>query len=87
MNNIKYINLPVGANLLAVADALVEARDLEALGQLADALTALILANIAGEDVSFIEINEYIGEARKLLEAGKTPEDAKASSIRKLLNE
>lgn len=87
MNDVKYINLPIGADFLAVADALVEARDADALGKLGDVLTTLILANIAGDDVSLIEINEYIGEACELLEAGKAPADVKASSIRRLLND
>lgn len=87
MNNPEYTNLPMGAYLLAVADALVEHHDVNALRSFNRALVELILANVTGEDVSLIEINEYISEAIGKLTNGRTPAEVKASSIRRLLSD
>lgn len=87
MNTTNHANMPISANLLAVADALVDAGNLEVLHALHGALTKLILGDIAHESISLVEINEYISEALSLLEGGRTPEEVKVSSIRGLIDE
>jgi hypothetical protein len=85
MNDSNATNLPLNTNLLVVADALVEARNLEVLHALHRALTKLILGNVTR--ASLVEINEYVSEALVLLEGGRSPEEIRVSSIRELLDE
>jgi hypothetical protein len=85
MNDINRASLPLDANLLAVADALVEAGNLEALQALRGALTKLILGDVTS--ASLVEINEYVTEAVNLLEGGRAPEAIKVSTLRELIEE
>ena len=84
MNDINRASLPLDKNLLAVADALVEAGNLEALHALRGALTKLILGDITS--ASLVEINEYVTEAVNLLEGGRPPEAIKVATIRELID-
>ena len=84
MNDINRASLPLDTNLLAVADALVEAGNLEALHALRGALTKLILGDVTRE--SLVEINEYVTEAVNLLEGGRPPEAIKVATIRELID-
>ncbi|HSW90882.1 MAG TPA: hypothetical protein VLF64_02695 [Candidatus Saccharimonadales bacterium] len=84
MNDNNHASLPIDANLLAVADALVEAGNLEALHALRGALTKLILGDVTSS--SLVKINEYVTEALSLLEDGRTPEEVKVSTIRELID-
>lgn len=82
--NVNRATLPIDANLLAVADALVEAGNLEALQALRGALTKLILGDV--KRTSLVEINEYVTEALNLLEGGRSPEEVKVSTVRGLID-
>lgn len=84
MNDVNRASLPLDTNLLAVADALVEAGNLEALHALRGALTKLILGEMT--NASLVEINEYVTEAVTLLEGGKAPEEIKVATIRELID-
>ena len=84
MNDINRASLPLDTNLLAVADALVEAGNLEALHALRGALTKLILGDVTRE--SLVEINDYVTEAVNLLEGGRPPEAIKVATIRELID-
>ena len=85
MDNNTASDMSVNTNLLVVADALVETRNLEVLHALHRALTKLILGNVTS--ASLVEINEYVTEALTLLEGGRTPAEIRVSSIRGLLDE
>lgn len=85
----KYVRIaPIGHSLLTVADSLVGSGDLIALNTLGDIVSKLIVtADIVDEEVSLTEIGEIIGEALDLLRRGKSADEVKSSSIRRLLDE
>jgi hypothetical protein len=83
----KYaVVVPIGHDLIAVADALVESRNVAGLSALGALISNLItVANIADEKISITEVGEYIDEALDLFARGESADCVKSSSIRKLL--
>lgn len=75
----------LGKNLLLVSDTLVQSGDTSALKALHAVLVDMELKGYTADDVSLIEINEYVDMAIEALNQGKTAEEIKALSIRRLL--
>jgi hypothetical protein len=79
--------VPIGHNLILVADALVESRNMTGLNALSAIISDLIVvADVVDNEISIMEVGEYADEALDLFSKGKSVAEVKASSIRELLN-
>lgn len=72
--------------LLTLTDLLVKKKDTEGLTLLREVTLELFYSGFEVENLSLIELNDYIGDAKSAIEEGKDPEGIIALPIRKLMD-
>lgn len=72
--------------LLTLTDLLVKKKDTEGLTLLREVTLELFYSGFEVENLSLIELNDYIGDAKSAIEKGKDPEEIIALPIRKLMD-
>lgn len=73
--------------LLALTDSLVKKQDAENLALLREVTLELFFSGFEVENLSLIELNDYIGDAEDAIKEGKSPEEVAAMPLRKLIDE
>lgn len=72
--------------LLGLIDSLVKKKDIEGLNLLRNVILELSFSGFEINNLSLIELNEYIDEAQAAIEIGKTTEEILALPIRQLFD-